>query len=401
MKNKGFSLVELIVVIAIMAILVGVAVPVYTSYIEKANKAKDEQLLGEINSAFNVVLAGNAIDINTVTKADIPVENGVVDLSGMTVNGAENATIENAMIEILGTDLEFNVIEEIWYDESVHKFVDDTAVEYDYNGTPIFLSPSDIAALKNSTYGTVIGVKDLLGKVDFVTLLSASLLESVGSNSTFAQLINGPEYGSILADFLGIDLSADGGQAEFMAKVGSLVDAKMDLLIANGDFSADADRTEGSELYNAAYYQIVANNAVMNAAKNSNAISSDFLTVLGGENAKGAMLQTVNTEGKSGEGLAQVSTAYALYTAYAAKNNLAVPENPADVLVALDNDKGFKDYVNDVDGSGQAQKDLEGYLGAMNMVNSNVESNTDAVEDILVNGFANDSLVDLMEDATK
>ena len=30
MNNKGFSLVELIVVIAIMAILVGVAVPVYT-----------------------------------------------------------------------------------------------------------------------------------------------------------------------------------------------------------------------------------------------------------------------------------------------------------------------------------------------------------------------------------
>ena len=52
MKNKGFSLVELIVVIAIMAILVGVAVPVYSSYIEKANAAKDEQLLGEINSAF-------------------------------------------------------------------------------------------------------------------------------------------------------------------------------------------------------------------------------------------------------------------------------------------------------------------------------------------------------------
>ena len=74
MKNKGFSLVELIVVIAIMAILVGVAVPVYSSYIEKANAAKDEQLLGEINSAFAVVCAGNAIDINTVTDATIDID---------------------------------------------------------------------------------------------------------------------------------------------------------------------------------------------------------------------------------------------------------------------------------------------------------------------------------------
>lgn len=54
MKNKGFSLVELIVVIAIMAILVGVAVPVYSSYIEKTQKAKDQQLVDEVAHALQV-----------------------------------------------------------------------------------------------------------------------------------------------------------------------------------------------------------------------------------------------------------------------------------------------------------------------------------------------------------
>ena len=34
-NNKGFSLVELIVVVAIMAVLVGVLAPAYLKYVEK------------------------------------------------------------------------------------------------------------------------------------------------------------------------------------------------------------------------------------------------------------------------------------------------------------------------------------------------------------------------------
>ena len=61
--NKGFSLVELIVVIAIMAILVGVAVPVYTSYIEKANDATDIQAIDNLEHACKIVSAEYSVDI--------------------------------------------------------------------------------------------------------------------------------------------------------------------------------------------------------------------------------------------------------------------------------------------------------------------------------------------------
>lgn len=37
-NNKGFSLVELIVVVAIMAVLVGVLAPAYLQYVEKARE---------------------------------------------------------------------------------------------------------------------------------------------------------------------------------------------------------------------------------------------------------------------------------------------------------------------------------------------------------------------------
>ena len=40
-NNKGFSLVELIVVVAIMAVLVGVLAPAYLSYVVKTRVQKD------------------------------------------------------------------------------------------------------------------------------------------------------------------------------------------------------------------------------------------------------------------------------------------------------------------------------------------------------------------------
>lgn len=55
--NKGFSLVELIVVIAIMAVLVGVLAPTLIKNIEKSRVSKDKQNLDTVKGAITTVLA--------------------------------------------------------------------------------------------------------------------------------------------------------------------------------------------------------------------------------------------------------------------------------------------------------------------------------------------------------
>lgn len=69
--NHGFSLVELIIVIAIMAILIGALAPVMIKYVEKANVSSDQQLLDSISKAVVYAVADPEVSSDARAQAII------------------------------------------------------------------------------------------------------------------------------------------------------------------------------------------------------------------------------------------------------------------------------------------------------------------------------------------
>lgn len=60
-EREGFSLVELIIVIAIMAILIGIVALAVIPYLEKSRVGKDQQTIDTIYSAFKNEIASQQI----------------------------------------------------------------------------------------------------------------------------------------------------------------------------------------------------------------------------------------------------------------------------------------------------------------------------------------------------
>ncbi len=133
-NNKGFSLVELIVVIAIMAVLVGVLAPQFIKYVESSRQSTDMQNVQQLKTAIEVYCADaeNAPEVTITFKA--------------SVTGGSIDTVE-ASVDPETTAKSFTLKSNGWSDGS-YKFTPSTGA-WDKTSDPVGTNANGGTSAKN------------------------------------------------------------------------------------------------------------------------------------------------------------------------------------------------------------------------------------------------------------
>lgn len=109
MNNKGFSLVELIVVIAIMAVLVGILAPQFLKYVEKSRLQKDNTAISEIaNAAKTACAEEDVLDAMGSTAANLTLTTLTGSGQGYKISDVTPAALEKEMENTLGAEVKIS-----------------------------------------------------------------------------------------------------------------------------------------------------------------------------------------------------------------------------------------------------------------------------------------------------
>jgi len=143
-SNKGFSLVELIVVIAIMGVLMVVLAPQYLKYVEKSRLQKDNSAIAEVAENIKIAVADEQI------AKSIPDKGKKVELVGGTVKTWGSDDLEKELASVLGNDV--NLTSNTYKGKKVELIVIQESGVYVVYGNGLLYTPGATTASNSVKY---------------------------------------------------------------------------------------------------------------------------------------------------------------------------------------------------------------------------------------------------------
>jgi type IV pilus assembly protein PilA len=108
--QKGFTLIELMIVVAIIGILAAIAIPAYMNYTIRAQVSEGNTLVDGLETAFDECYANKGTAANCATNTAVGVNNVISGqyVTGVTFTAPGQITVvygNNANAKILGKDI--------------------------------------------------------------------------------------------------------------------------------------------------------------------------------------------------------------------------------------------------------------------------------------------------------